>query len=138
MQPRRHSVVDITLTSILSVVAALAAMAAVGFSFFFVMATDSCSEHCAYGALNAAYAVTWGGVGIAVLIGVSGVIVAAVRGWLMWIWPALALLLILIALGIGAASRRHRHASQLTPLIRAGLTCSEHVRLWSGDQQRGR
>jgi hypothetical protein len=29
------------------------------------------------------------------------VIVAAVRGWLMWIWPALALLLILIALGIG-------------------------------------
>jgi hypothetical protein len=32
---------------------------------------------------------------------VSGVIVAAVRGRLMWIWPALALLLILVALGIG-------------------------------------
>ena len=44
---------------------------------------------------------TWGGVAVAVLIGVSGVIVAAVRGWLMWIWPALALLLILVALGIG-------------------------------------
>ncbi|MGB9249126.1 MAG: hypothetical protein WCC28_05015 [Mycobacterium sp.] len=101
MQPRRHSVVDITITSILSVLAALAAMGTVGFSFFFVMATDSCNEHCAYGALNAAYAVTWGGVGIAVLIGVSGAIVAAVRGWLMWIWPALALLLILVALGIG-------------------------------------
>ena len=101
MQPRRHSVVDITLTSILSVVAALAALGTVCFSFFFVMATDSCNEHCAYGALNAAYAVTWGGVGIAVLIGVSGVIVAAVRGWLMWIWPALALLLVLVAMGIG-------------------------------------
>ena len=101
MQPRRHSVVDITLTSILSVLAALAAMATVGFSFFFVMAADSCNEHCDAGALNGAYAVTWGGVGVAVLIGVSGVIVAAVRGWLMWIWPALALLLILVAMGIG-------------------------------------
>jgi hypothetical protein len=101
MQPRGHSVVDIALTSILSVLAALAAMATVGFSFFFVMATDSCNERCAYGALNAAYAVTWGGVAVAVLIGVSGVIVAAVRGGLMWIWPALALLLILVALGSG-------------------------------------
>ena len=101
MQPRRHSVVDITLTSILSAVAALAALGTVGFSFFFVMAADSCNEHCDAGALNAAYAVTWGGVGVAVLIGVSGVIVAAVRGGLMWIWPALALLLILFALGIG-------------------------------------
>ena len=90
-----------TLTSILSMLAVLAAMATVGFSFFFVMATDSCNERCAYGALNAAYAVTWGGVGLAVVIGVSGEVVAAVRGWLMWIWPALALLLILVALGIG-------------------------------------
>jgi len=101
MQPRRHSVVDITLTSILSVVAALAAMGTVGFSFFFVMAADSCDQRCSYDALNAAYAVTWGGVGVAVLIGASGVIVAAVRGWLMWIWPTLALVLILVALGIG-------------------------------------
>src|ERR1700756_3515823 len=101
MQQRRHSAADITLTSILSVVAALAAFGTVGFSFFFVMAADSCNEHCAYDALNAAYIVTWGGVGVAVLLGVVGVIVAAVRGWLMWIWPALALLLILVALGIG-------------------------------------
>src|ERR1700723_4776925 len=101
MQPRPPSVLDITLPSILSVRAGLPAMATVGFSFFFVMAADSCNEHCDAGALNAAYAVTWGGVGVAVLIGVSGVIVAAVRGRLMWIWPALALLLILVALGGG-------------------------------------
>jgi hypothetical protein len=94
MQPRRHSVVDITLTSILSVVAALAALGTVCFSFFFVMATDSCNEHCDTGALNAAYLVTWGGVGLAVAIGASGVIV-------MWIWPMLALVLIVVALGIG-------------------------------------
>ena len=101
MQPRRHSVVDITLTSILSVVAGLAALGTVCFSFFFVMATDSCNEHCDTAALNAAYLVTWGGVGLAVVIGASGVIVAAVRGWLMWIWPMLALALIVVALGIG-------------------------------------
>jgi hypothetical protein len=101
MQPRRHSVVDITLTSILSVLAVLAAVATVGFSFFFVMAADSCNEHCDAGALNAAYAVTWGGVAVAALIGLSGVVVAALRCWLMWIWPALALLLILVALGLG-------------------------------------
>ena len=44
---------------------------------------------------------TWGGVGVAVLIGASGVIVAAVRGWVMWIWPTLALGLIVAALAIG-------------------------------------
>ena len=98
---RRHSVVDITVTSILSALAGFAALGSLAFSFFFVMAADSCNEHCDAGALNAAYAVTWGGVGVAVLIGVSGLIVAAVRGWRMWIWPALALLLILVALGIG-------------------------------------
>jgi cytochrome bd-type quinol oxidase subunit 2 len=101
MQQRRHSTVDITLTAILSVVAGLAAFGTVGFSFFFVMAADSCNEHCAYDALNAAYIVTWGGVAVAVLLAVAGVIVAAVRGWLMWIWPAVALLLIVVALGIG-------------------------------------
>jgi hypothetical protein len=101
MQQRRHSAVDITLTAVLSVVAGLAAFGTVGFSFFFVMAADSCNEHCAYDALNGAYIVTWGGVGLAVLIAVAGVIVAAVRGRLMWIWPAVALLLILVALGIG-------------------------------------
>ncbi|HEY1842002.1 MAG TPA: hypothetical protein VGG53_17600 [Mycobacterium sp.] len=100
-RPRRHSVVDVTITSILSVLAGLAALGTVGFSLFFVMATDSCGEHCDYRALNAAYLVTWGGVGVAVLIGASGVIVAAVRGWLMWVWPALAMVLIIAAFAIG-------------------------------------
>jgi len=98
---RRHSVVDITITSILSGVAALAALGSVWFSLFFVMATDSCGEQCSYNALTAAYVVTWGGVGFAVLVGASGVIVAAVRGWVMWVWPALALALIVTALAIG-------------------------------------
>ena len=98
---RRHSVVDITITSILSVVAGLAALGAVGFSFFFVMAADSCNESCSDTALDAAYIVTWGGVGFAVLLGASGVIVAAVRGRVMWVWPALSLGIIVAAFGMG-------------------------------------
>jgi len=98
---RRHSVVDITVTSILSALAGFAALGSLAFSFFFVMATDSCGAQCDSATLNAAYLVTWGGVGVAVLIGASGVIVAAVRGWVMWIWPTLALGLIVAALAIG-------------------------------------
>ncbi|MFZ0230466.1 MAG: hypothetical protein WA622_17485 [Mycobacterium sp.] len=98
---RRHSVIDITVTSILSALAGIAALGSLAFSFFFVMATDSCGERCNSATLNVAYLVTWGGVGVAVLIGASGVIVAAVRGWVMWIWPTLALALIVASLGVG-------------------------------------
>jgi hypothetical protein len=100
-RPRRHSVVDITITSIVSAVAGIAALGSLWFSLFFAMATDSCGEQCDYAALNAAYLVTWGGVGVAVLLGASGIIVAAVHGWMMWIWPTLALVLIVAALLIG-------------------------------------
>ena len=98
---RRHSVVDITVTSMLSAIAGIAALGSLSFSFFFVMATDSCGTQCDSATLNAAYLVTWGGVGVAVLIGAAGVIIAAVRGWVMWIWPTLALGLIVAALGVG-------------------------------------
>jgi hypothetical protein len=102
--PRRHSSVDITVTVILAVLAGLSAVAAVSFSFFFVMATDSCGAHsCNYDSLTAAYVVTWGGIGVAVLVGAVGIIVAAVRHRLMWIWPAAALLLIAVCTGIGAS-----------------------------------
>ncbi|MDT5087105.1 MAG: hypothetical protein QOJ61_4148 [Mycobacterium sp.] len=61
-RPRRHSVVDITITSILAALAGLAALGSLSFSFFFAMATDSCGEQCDYSTLNAAYLVTWGSV----------------------------------------------------------------------------
>jgi len=94
--------VDITLTVILGILAGLAALAAVSFSFLFVMATDSCGSHpCNYNALNAAYMVTWGGIGVGILVGAIGTIAAAVRNRLMWIWPALSLLITAISIGIG-------------------------------------
>ena len=56
---------DITLTVVLAALAGLSALGAVSFSFFFVMATDSCGSHpCNYDALGAAYIVTWGGIGV--------------------------------------------------------------------------
>jgi hypothetical protein len=103
-QPPHHSAADITTTVILSVLAGLAAVGAVSFSFFFVMATDSCGpQHCNYDALNAAYVVTWGGIGLAVVLGAAGIIAAAVRKTRMWIWPAVALGMIVVAAGIGMA-----------------------------------
>jgi hypothetical protein len=100
--PRRHSGVDIALTVILSVLAAAFALGSVSFSFFFVMATDSCGpRHCDYDALGAAYLVTWGGIGLAILVAAVGIIVAAIRKQTMWFWPAASLLIIIATTGAG-------------------------------------
>jgi hypothetical protein len=100
--PSRHTGLDIALTVILSVVAAAFALGAVSFSFFFVMATDSCGpRHCNYDALGAAYAVTWGGIGVAILVGAVGIVVAAIRKMTMWYWPAGSLALIVASTGTG-------------------------------------
>ena len=100
--PKRHTVTDITLTVILGALAALSALGAVAFSFFFVMATDSCgSRACDYNALGTAYLVIWGGIGLAIVVGVIGIIVTAIGKWTMWIWPAVSLLLIALSTGIG-------------------------------------
>ena len=103
--PQRHSALDITLTVIFSAIAGVAALTAVSFSFFFVMATDSCggSHQCNFDALGAAYLATWGGIGVAILVGAVGIIVAAVRHRLMWIWPASALVLIGLSTGVGVS-----------------------------------
>ncbi len=68
---------------------------------FFAMATDWCGTQCPNDALsNLAYPVTWGGIAIAVIAGASGILIAAARGRVMWIWPTLALGLIVVALVI--------------------------------------
>jgi hypothetical protein len=102
--PRRHSGVDIALTVILSGLTGVFALGAVWFSLLFAMATDSCGpQHCDYDALGAAYLVTWGGIGLAILVGAVGVIVAAVRNLTMWFWPAGSLLVIIASTGAGLA-----------------------------------
>jgi len=100
----RRSPADRVVTALVCVVAALAAICSVVFSFFFVMATDSCgSDNCDLSKITWAYALTWGGVGVALASSVTGLIMAAHRGTTMWIWPTMALVLVLATFAGGAA-----------------------------------
>jgi len=85
----------------MSGLAALAGLGAFYYSLFFPMATDACDTPALDAALDQAYLLVWGGIAIAVMVMLPGTIIAAVRGWVMWIWPTLALGLIVITLVIG-------------------------------------
>jgi uncharacterized membrane protein len=99
---KQRSTADTIATVITFVLAAIAGVLSVSFSFFFAMATDSCSDNCDTSALDWAYLVTWGGVGLAAIIAVGGIIIAASRKRVMWVWPTAALVLIIIAVITGA------------------------------------
>jgi hypothetical protein len=102
-QSKQRSKGDTVATAIMFVLAATAGVLSVSFSFFFVMATDSCTgQHCDTSALDWAYAVTWGGVGVAAIVAVAGIAFAAARKRVMWVWPTIALALIIVAVVIGA------------------------------------
>jgi hypothetical protein len=103
-RPHGRSPVDRVVTVLLCALAALAALGSVLASFFFVMATDSCgTDNCDFSKITWAYVVTWGGIGLAVVIAVVGVIAAARRRTVMWVWPALAFFVVIVALAGGAA-----------------------------------
>lgn len=103
LQTNQRPKSDTIVTVIMSVLAAIAGVVAVSYSFIFAMATDSCSaNNCDTSALDWAYAVAWGGVGIAAIVGVGGIIIAAARKRVMWVWPTIALGLIIVAVVIGS------------------------------------
>lgn len=102
-QPRR-SVIDGVAAAVFTALAALAALSSVGFSLFFVMATDSCDpDTCKGSRLAFAYIVTWGGVVGAAVLAVVGMVAAERRGKVLWIWPALALVVVAATFAGGAA-----------------------------------
>jgi hypothetical protein len=102
-QTNQRSTRDTVATVIMFVLASIAGVLSVSYSFFFVMATDSCTGHdCDTSALDWAYAVTWGGVGVAALIAIGGIIIAAARKRVMWVWPTIALVLIIVAVAVGS------------------------------------
>lgn len=77
----RRSAPDVVATVVLSVLTTLIAAASVVFSGFFVMATDSCGWHeCDESRLGWAYGWTWGGVVVAALVALVGIVVANRRG----------------------------------------------------------
>lgn len=97
-----HSTADRTATVVGAVLAVLAGVGSVLISPFFVMTTDACSaDNCHFALLNWAYVVTWGGVALAAVIAVVGVVRAARRGTVMWIWPVVAVALIALTFGLG-------------------------------------
>jgi hypothetical protein len=97
-----HSTADRAATVVTAILAVLTAGASVMLSPFFVMATDACgSDNCDLSRLNWAYVVTWGGVALAVVVAVAGVVRAARRGTVMWIWPVVAIALVVVTFGLG-------------------------------------
>jgi hypothetical protein len=86
---------------VILVLAAVTASLSLVFSLFFGMATDAWRQ-LQHGAARLGYPVTWGGVAIATIVAIGGVVVAAGRGRIMWVWPAIALVLIAVTFVIGA------------------------------------
>ena len=88
----------------MSALAAVAGLGSFAFSWFFVMATDSCGpDNCHESRLWMAYALTWGGIAAAGILAITGMVRAARRGTALWIWPACAVVLIGLSWAAGAA-----------------------------------
>jgi hypothetical protein len=100
---RQRSTADVIATCVTLVLAAAAGALSFSFSPFFVMATDSCgNDNCDTAAVSWAYVVTWGGLGLAVVVAIGGTLFAAVRQRRMWVWPTAALALIVVTFIIGS------------------------------------
>ena len=98
-----RSALDRVATVVLSALTVLAALASLFFSPFFVMTTDACGhDNCRENLVTWAWAVTWGGVGVAAVVAVGGMIAAARRRTTMWVWPALAVAIVVGTFVIGA------------------------------------
>jgi hypothetical protein len=97
--PKRHSTIDIIATLLTFVLAVSAGAYSFFTSAFWAMGWDEC-ETC-NPPLGWAYLATWGGIALAAAIASVGVVVAAVRGKIMWIWPTVALGLIVVGYVVG-------------------------------------
>jgi cytochrome bd-type quinol oxidase subunit 2 len=101
--PATRSTADRVASVVLAALAVLAAVVSLIVSPFFVMSTDACGhDDCRDSLVVWADAVTWGGVAVAAVVGVAGMIAAARRRTVMWVWPALALLVVVTTFVIGA------------------------------------
>ncbi|MBB5913961.1 hypothetical protein BJY24_002828 [Nocardia transvalensis] len=94
---------DLVLAIVLYALASGVGLCTAAFTPFFAMATDPCGagsgcreEFATWGIL-----VSWGGTAAALGGGLIMLILAAVKGWTVWVWGALALLLVPLSFGVG-------------------------------------
>jgi len=93
---------DRVATVFTAMLAVLAGTGSLLLSPFFVMTTDACgADNCNLTWLTWAYVVTWGGVALATVVAVAGMVRAARKGTVMWIWPVVAVALVAFTFGIG-------------------------------------
>lgn len=98
---------DVICTAILSAVLLMVAAGAAWLSLFFAFAADKCpSDGCQpvpYRVDAFIYPVTWGGIGLALLIGAVGPFLSAWRRWRMFFWPLIAIGIVIAGLMAGFA-----------------------------------
>jgi hypothetical protein len=101
--PKRHSTIDIIVTLLMLVLAVPAGFFSFFFSAFWTMNDcETCNPPIGWALLAA-----WGGIAVGAVIAGLGVLVAAVRGKVMWIWPTVALGLIVVGYVTGFEMLAH-------------------------------
>jgi hypothetical protein len=101
--PRQRPASDVVATVVAFVLAAAAGVLSFCISPFFAMAADPCgNNNCDTAAITWAYVVTWGGLGVAVVVAIGGAVFAAIRQRRMWVWPTAGLALIVVTFAIGS------------------------------------
>jgi hypothetical protein len=95
-------VMDWVLTTVVSALLLVGSGLVFYFSLFLAMATDSCFERCREEYIGYAWAVTWGGIAVALKLTLVGVTVGAVRRRLMVVWPLLGIAIVVVSVVVGA------------------------------------
>ncbi|MEE2057954.1 hypothetical protein [Rhodococcus artemisiae] len=102
LQRSTRRTIDAVVTALFIIVTIVFAAVAFFVSLLFPMGMDSCGpDGCQEGYLTAASAVTWGGIAVAVAGTVVGVVTAARRRVMMWVWPLLGATTIAVVLIVG-------------------------------------
>lgn len=86
--PRAHNSVDIVVTAVLSALLTAGSLLAGYVTLFaFAMSTDGCFDRCREEYVGRAFGAAWGGIGLAFLVTLAGVVWAGIKRKPMFLWP---------------------------------------------------
>ena len=119
LAPRQGRVAtwDVICSAVLWAILFIAAAVAAWLSLFFAFASDACpTDGCQPVPFHIdafIYPVTWGGIGIALLLATAGSLVSVWRRWYMFFWPLIGIGTVMTSFLAGFAmtaySARHWH-----------------------------